>query len=65
MDKLTKQQVLDAIIRKVNEAYSDPTNDFERLCDIFEACHGYDIDKNIEYLPSLDVFNVWEETNLN
>lgn len=62
---LTKQQVLDAIIKKANEAYSDSNDNYEHLCDIYEACHDYSIDQNIEFLPQLDLFHVWETTNLN
>ncbi len=64
-DKLSKQQVWDLIMHKCAEAFSDPKNDYEKLCDIFEACYGYSIDANIEYLSSLDKFNIYEDEGHN
>lgn len=62
---LTKQEVLNIIIAKVNEAYSDSTGGFELLCDLFEAAHNYTIDNRLKFDEKSGKFEVWEETNYN
>jgi len=58
-DILTKQQIINDIIFKINAANHDD------LCDIWEAAQGFNIDMRLKYHKDKDLFEVYEETNLN
>ena len=64
-EKLTKQKVFELIWAKVNAAWANDTNEYQQLCDIFDACYGFRPDINLEYLPSLGQFNVFDTDDLN
>lgn len=56
--RLSKQEVFDSARQMLDKAYSDEAGGFEKLCEIWEAAHGYDLE--IEYLPSIELFNIFK-----
>lgn len=64
-DIFTKEDVLNTIISHANAAYSDRTDDYSKLRDLFESCFGFTVDVNLRYDKETNRFIVWEDTNYN
>lgn len=62
---LTKEQVIDYILRNLEETKNDETDEYADLCNLFEASFGYSVDTNLKYDSKQDKFIVWEDTNYN
>lgn len=62
---LDKNDMWNAIMANLNQAYSNPNNNYEDLCLIFEASFGFSADKNVKFLPDKDKFEVFEDQNYN
>ena len=64
-DILTKEQVIEYILKNLEEAKNDKENGYENLRTLFEASFGFACDTNLSYDEKADKFVVWEELNFN
>jgi hypothetical protein len=58
---LTKEQVIEYILKNLEEAKNNQTNGYEDLRDIFEASFGYCVDAMLRYDDKQNNFIVWEK----
>lgn len=61
-DKLEINRVWNYIADQLHRAYHDPANDYQRICDMFEASFGFDLKKSITYIPSEEKFLIFDDT---
>jgi hypothetical protein len=62
---LTKEQVVDYILKNLEEAKNDETDEYADFCNLFEASFGYCVDANLKYDSKQGKFIVFELTNYN
>lgn len=57
---LNKMDVWNAIMANLNGSFSNPNNNYEDLCLLFEAGFGFEDDKCLRYDPIKERFEVFE-----